>query len=202
MENAVKNAKEHQKKDTDEVELEVWTQDEWVRQWLYLDPSLCSTDLYQYFYFVRESLSEYSTSGTRISPTAQDIIDKLNSKSQAIRVSTIDRLAELSQADITAVFGIFAKKTRDSEDNSGDNSPLRVVLEIAQKRKEVLGEFIELVSQMPYKEVPIWIVHPLKKLCQGSAQQSIIEQLFKHWQEEGGKLKKAVEMVNRKTAEA
>ena len=184
------------------TDFSIWQQDEWVHKWAAIEPFLNSVELYQYFYFARESLSEYAVQGTRISPAAQEIVDKLNSRSQAKKAAALERLTGLSLADINVIFETFSQKARNAEDNSGEDSPLRTVLEIALKRKEVIGDFLDFISTIPPTEIPVWVVASVWQFGDDTAYRDIVSTLFGKWEKSGPKLKNAIKIACKKTAEA
>lgn len=184
------------------TDLSIWQQDEWVQKWVAIEPLLNSVELYQYFYFAREALSEYAGQRTRISPAAQEIVDKLNSRSQAQKAVALERLTGLSLADINVIFETFSQKARNAEDNSGEDSQLRTVLDITLKRKEVIGDFLDFISTIPPTEIPVWVVAPVWQFGNDTAYRDIVNTLLDKWGKSGPRLENAIKIARARTVEA
>lgn len=184
------------------TDLSIWQQDEWVQKWVAIEPLLNSVELYQYFYFAREALSEYAGQRTRISPAAQEIVDKLNSRSQAQKAVALERLTGLSLADINVIFETFSQKASNAEDNSGEDSQLRTVLDITLKRKEVIGDFLDFISTIPPTEIPVWVVAPVWQFGNDTAYRDIVNTLLDKWGKSGPRLENAIKIARARTVEA
>lgn len=101
--------------------LKIWKDDIWVENWCKLEPKLANEDLTLYFYFTRTSLDEkVNYISEKLSPSAQEILDKLISKSDIIVKDAISKSNEINDSEsakiLEAVFNsLIADSTIDKE---------------------------------------------------------------------------------------
>lgn len=99
--------------------LKIWKDDVWVQNWCKIEPKLANEDLTLYFYFTRTSLDEkVNYMSSKLSPTAQDIFDKLISKSDLQLKNAISKANTVGDSEaakiLEAVFNsIIADTTID-----------------------------------------------------------------------------------------
>ena len=159
-------------------EIEAWLQDQWILQWADTEPSLAEIDLRPYYYFSREKLTDISSGAKRLSPEAQDIIRKLLSRSEAVRGNAFKQANTLNQADAAAVLDELFDKSRNSENNSDENSPLGIAINWVSERKELGAELVAFINSLPDTDLPIWVVTRLEKALKDSQHISALVQFL------------------------
>ncbi|SPD75138.1 putative P-loop ATPase [uncultured Desulfobacterium sp.] len=159
-------------------EIDAWLQDQWVLQWAETEPSLAEIDLRPYYYFSREKLTDLSGSAKRLSPEAQNIIRKLFSKSEAVRGNAFRQATSLNQADAAAVLDELFEKSRNSENNSDENSSLGLAVNWVFERNELGAELIAFINALPDSDLPIWVVTRLEKALKDSPHKSALLKLL------------------------
>jgi len=168
---------------------EAWFADAWRKHWTALTPALRDVDLRPYFYFSRDKLGPFGAAGRRLSPRAQDVLQKLLHESAAIRTQALNQATEMSPADASAVFEELASRVRQADDLSKEGSPLTAILAWVEKRTELLGELLAFLGALPDTVVPVRVVPRLVGLCRGSPTEDGMKSLFRTWEEKSSNTK-------------
>ncbi len=113
-------------------DIEAWLSDAWLKDWLASEPSLGGEDLRPYFYFSRDKLLPISSAAQRLSPQAQEVLQKLIHESEAMRRNALKDAAQLGPADAAAIFEELAERVRSMDDLTGDDSPLSRLFDWAE----------------------------------------------------------------------
>jgi predicted KAP-like P-loop ATPase len=134
-----KNNRKTTSKEKTETNLDFLADDAWCIEWIKIDPLLASEDLSPYFYFSRDKLSVLNTTdGQRMSPNAMLIYGKLKSESDSVKKQGFEESSTLNEADLSAVFEKLADDIYKYEGSFDGKSPVKILIEFAAKRKEVL----------------------------------------------------------------
>lgn len=98
----------------DNLKLKAWLKDEWLLNWLAIEPPLADKELTPYFYFTRTSLDEkISRKSVNLSPEAQTVFDKLLSKSD-IKIKEAIK-TDVSDAEASIILELMnSKMTKDT----------------------------------------------------------------------------------------
>lgn len=120
------------------VELEVlkhWDDDDWLKEWVSIQPPLGSVDLKPYFYFSRESLKNtlLSTQVT-LSSLAEEVLVLLLEESDSAKNAAIEKSKQLSEAEISVIRKNLFERIQSSSEIS---DPL-------------FGAYIELCADKPF----------------------------------------------------
>jgi len=158
-----------------------WASDSWMRDWLQMEPALGDTDLRPYFYFSRDILGPLGGAVRRLSPRAQEALNKLLQESDAIRTIALKEAVDLSQADAAAVFEALAVKVSQTEDLSEEGSLLDRIFDWVRSRPELRGQLITLMGRLPDVAIPIQTAPKLLSLAQGTDAEAGVIQLFEKW---------------------
>jgi hypothetical protein len=201
MEEAATSLPENGSKSKDEKdkkfpEIEMWSQDQWIVDWLNTEPFLSAIDLRPYFYFSREKLTDISESVKRLTPEAQTILRELFSQSDAIRNNAFKKGKNISQSDAATILDVIIERVRNTEDHSDKNSPLGIAVEWIKVRPELSAEFMSFISTLPDAELPIWIVTGLETALKNTPQHSALIQFLERISNSttaGNSLKKAAQ---------
>lgn len=159
-------------------EIDMWTQDQWILQWLTSEPALSNEDLRSYFYFSREKLTDISNIVKRLSPEAQKILRELLSPSEAVRNSAFEKANGINSADASAILDGLIEKARNSEDCSKQDSPLSLAVKWCKERQELSAELMSFINTLPDNELPIWIVTKLESALKNTAYHSTLIQFL------------------------
>ncbi|WP_434131225.1 KAP family NTPase [Sporomusa sphaeroides] len=108
-------------KDIEPDALKIWKDDVWVQNWSKIEPKLANEDLTLYFYFTRTSLDEkVNYISSKLSPAAQEIFDKLVSKSSLQLKDAIKKANTIGDSEaaklLEAVFNSIMSDTSIDKD--------------------------------------------------------------------------------------
>lgn len=175
------------------TDLAPWLNDEWIKEWLSLTPSLGEVDLRPYFYFSRDVLGPMTGAAQRLSPRAQDVLRRLMQDSEAVRTIAMSEAKNLDSADAAAIMEELAGRVRRSDDLSAENSELKRLFDWARCRKELLGQIVLIIQSLPEIKLPIWCVTQLEEVSKNSDSAIPVRNLIQKWAAESAnpRLKKA-----------
>ena len=150
------------------AEFTLWISDPWIQEWLLMEPALADEDLRTYFFFSRDNLGMLGTAGQRLSVAARQVLDKIRSASQALRVSGLKELKQLAEADANAVFEAMVERARREEDLGAETASLRPMIDMAQERPSLLTQLIVAVKTLSEKALPVWAPVSIQNACKGN----------------------------------
>lgn len=101
--------------EADNLKLKAWLKDEWLLNWISIEPPLADKQLIPYFYFTRTSLDEkISRKSVNLSPEAQAVFEKLLSKSDVKIKEAIE--TDVSDAEAGIILELMnSKMTKDTK---------------------------------------------------------------------------------------
>ena len=163
-------------------EFKTWLNQNWVSEWLRLDPPLAEIDLRPYFYFSRDALINPLIGETqRMSPVAQEIFAELMKDSQAARNSGVKKAADLSVADAAAVFESLSQRAQQEEEYGQDNRAFFRLFDWAEVRKELRGELVTLLRRLPEGKLSAVVVPKILSLCAEHESEDAAHELIRKW---------------------
>lgn len=178
-----------------EPEMEAWLSDEWLQMWLSLQPMLAGEDLRPYFYFSRDQLGVVAGAAQRLSPQAQDALQKMLQESDGVRKLALTHAKDLNGADAAAVFEELATQVRQSDDLSDEQSVLKRLFEWVGARSELAAQLVLAVRSLSESALPVWAASGLLTACKGTNGEEPAKQLLAQWAKSSpnSKLKKVAE---------
>lgn len=187
-----------EKSATPDAGMNPWLEDPWLAEWVSMEPELGKVDLRPYFYFSRDSLGTISAAAQRLTPKAQEVLDRLVQPSDAVRNNALKSAGQLSEADAAAVFEELSMRMR-REDNLGDGqSSLRRLLEWVQARPELAGQLVVALGQLPEASVPFQVVPTFVAVTRGTNGEAAAKRQLAKWKESSIRnLSKAAELALR-----
>ncbi|BAD66620.1 conserved hypothetical protein [Shouchella clausii KSM-K16] len=175
-------------------ELKVWKDDKWVQDWCKIEPNLEGVDLRPYFYFTRESLSEkinYSTE--KLSPDAQQIIDKLLSKSKTARNEAIKRAVEVNDYESTEILqNVYSNIISET---SIDKEVLISYLEWGKTKEILFTNVISDLSSLHGEKITLAMLPLIRDFMETTNKYSEIQDIADKWSMENAKLASAIKKV-------
>lgn len=163
------------------VALEAWLSDSWLKIWVTTDPRLSEVDLRPYFYFSQDQLGPIVTEGSRMSPRAQEIMQKLFLGSDAIRNVGLNESKTLSTADSAAIFESIVKKTETTEDFGDEKGAFEILMRYVETRTDHLSQLITWISQRPAKDLPTAAASRLQSIGKASGSPTALYPLLQKW---------------------
>ena len=174
-------------------DIEAWLSDAWLQDWLATDPHLAGEDLRPYFYFSRDKLMPISSAAQRLTPQAQEVMQKLLHESEAMRRTALKDAANLPPGDAAAIFEELAERTRSTDDLTGDDSPLNRLLDWSEVRKDLVSQLVMLMEGLPDRVIPLNAVPRFVQVCEASPSEPALWRVIERWSQstESPKLKTA-----------
>jgi len=168
--------------DDDETTLlQAWKADEWIKNWLNLEPALSEIDLRPYFYFSRDNVTINVGTVRRMSPEAQRILAELLGESEVVRRGAIDRLAGLSHIDVNSIFSSLADRFRNIDDQRIKESILKIMFDFVEERNEAVSQMIFFLNSIPETMIPIVAVVRVSALTVGNDEEKAVNNLLGVW---------------------
>ena len=144
-------------------------------------PTLTDVDLRPYFFFSRDKLGAISGATQRMSAPAQEVLNRLCSDSKAVRSVGCKEGQSLSAAEASSIFDAIRERTTREEDHGDENSALFVLFEWCGARRELVGQLITFLEQMPEKDIPPVVVPRLQKIAKNTEFLTGANALISRW---------------------
>lgn len=168
--------------------LPAWLEDPTLSDWLRSEPSLASEDLRPYFFFARDKLLHtLGTSEQRMSPAAQELLQRLLEPGKAALKATLVSAQSLSPADAAAVLQALSERSRQEEDPGHENSALGRIIEFVKVRKELVGQAITVLNDLPENNLPPALPPQVVLIAPGEKEKALVRQLFAKWSKSSNK---------------
>jgi len=165
----------------DDPRITPWLADGWMQDWLKGAPFLREIDLRPYFFFSRDILGPLGVAVQRLTPAAQEVLEKLLTESDAAQRLGVQRAKDLNEAEAAAVFEALTDKVQREEDLSDTRSSLPVLFEWVKARPELSGQLIAAFGRIPDSSVPVNVPMRLQSIGSGSEANLPMQQLFQRW---------------------
>lgn len=162
-------------------DIEAWLSDAWLHDWLVTDPALTGEDLRPYFYFSRDKLAPISAAAQRLSPQAQEVLEKLVHESEAMRRIALKEGSGLAPADAAAIFEELAERTRSTDDLTGDDSPLNRLFDWSEARPELVSQLVMMVEGLPDRVLPLNAVPRFVQVCEPTPSEPALWKVVERW---------------------
>jgi predicted KAP-like P-loop ATPase len=163
------------------AEMEAWLNDEFICQWLGLEPPLASVDLRPYVFFSRDALGSMGAAIQRLSPQAQEVLSKLLSDAESVRGLGVKESEHLSPADAAAVFQELVSRAGQEQDWSTEDCVFYRLFNYVAIRKDLGGELVTFLRRAPDGQLPVDVVPRLRNTCADSPAQATAETLINEW---------------------
>lgn len=120
--------------------------DNWVKNWIDVEPSLSEIDLTKYLYFLRESNKGFSSIEPDISKEGKEILKQLLSGSEIAEKSAIEESKNLGILDLQKILEILYSKLMD--DDNLDNNSFKIFMRFAEMHKDLQGDAIKYLKSI------------------------------------------------------
>lgn len=164
-----------------EQNLPGWALDEWVQNWIRMDPLLSSEDLRSYFFFSRDLLGPLAGAAQRMTPLAQELLANLLSGSSAVRSQGVKKLADLSPADANALFEAIAEKCRYEEDMGVESSLMPRLFDVVTIRRELFSQLLMFLTSVDDSVLPVSVVPKVIALVKTDEEKRLVRDVIKQW---------------------
>jgi predicted KAP-like P-loop ATPase len=163
-----------------EGEQKTLTDDPWIHDWLNSAPKLANENLQPYFYVSRDKLAITTINLQRMSPKAQDIIQKLLSSSQAVQTNVLKELGKLSTSDASSIFEALTNKIRQEESSAANSTAFKSLFDLVREKNDLKSQLITFLQKYPAGALPLTIVTYAEGLFKTS-EPAILTELLTKW---------------------
>jgi len=172
---------------TDTSELKLWKDDKWVQDWCAIEPLLTDEDLRSYFYFSRSSLDErFDTSIVKLSPVAQNILEKLLSKTAAGLTDALRNYLEINDFESSEILqSIFNKIVSET---AIDINLFKSFISWGLTRELLHSNVISNLSGLTGGRLNASALRLIKEFMDKANKQTEVIELTKRWTEEKSSL--------------
>jgi hypothetical protein len=160
-------------------EEKILLEDNWISDWIQSEPKLAKENLQAYFYFSRDKLTISAVNIQRMTPKAQDVIQKLLSESETVQKIAISSLSSLSSSEAASIFEALTQKVRQ-EENLSNSRAFKILFELSREKTELKSQIVTFLSKYPDHKLPLVAVTLTESLLKDSNQESL-NQLFTIW---------------------
>ena len=172
-------------------ELKVWKDDKWVQDWCEIEPKLAEVDLRPYLYFTRESLSEKINYGNeKLSPDAQQIIDRLLSKSKTARNEAIKRAVEVN--DYESIEILQTVYSNIISETSIDKDILNSYLEWGKTKEMLFTNVVSDLSSLHGEKITLAMLPLIRDFMETTNKYSEVQDIADKWSKENTRLAPAI----------
>lgn len=158
-----------------------WLADPAMKEWLASEPPLSGVDLRPYFFFSRDSLGPLASAIQRMTPAAQEILTALFKPGKAQLNLALKKAKDLGTGDASAVFQALAERARTEDDPGKSESALWRLLDWADVRRELFGQAMALLVDLPEKELPVSLPPRLAQLADSVDEKGMAKRVLEKW---------------------
>ena len=137
-------------------------------------------DLRLYLYFTRTSLDEkISRISTRLSPDAQNVLEKLLSKSDSQLQSALDSAKDLSEAELKTIMNIIGEQIRS--ESKPDQNLIRALTALAEVRASLFSEAFAHIQSFTGSQIPTAATPHIGQLAKVANMKKEYKDLAEKW---------------------
>lgn len=176
--------------DTDEEAdmLKIWKDDVWVQNWCKIEPKLANEDLTLYFYFTRTSLDEkVNYSSSKLSPSAQEIIDKLVSKSDLQLKDAINKSNNVSDSEAAKILEIVFNSM--ISDSSIDKDKFNAFISWGETRESIYSETLSNIKSLKGNQITMGLAPIIVRFARKINKISEVKEITDSWILDNSRLK-------------
>ncbi len=162
------------------AEILPWLADDWAREWLALDPLLSGVDLRPYFFIAHDLLDPVVSGAARLSPPANEVLQRLLDPNRLRQGLGLDRATELSLPDANAVFQALTERLRRTE-RIDATSVQPVLLQLVERRHELLPQLVQFYEQLPEVKISLDLSPNLARIAHETPSEPAIRGLLARW---------------------
>lgn len=179
---------------TDSSELKIWKDDKWVQDWCKIDPSLSNVDLRPYFYFSRSALDErFDTGVVKLSPAAQNILDKLTSKTAGGLAEALRNALDINDFESVEILqSIFNKIVSET---TIDNDLFKSFINWGQTREIMYSNVLSNLAGLTGERLNVVALRLIKEFMDKSNKKMEVLELASRWSEEKPSLSPLIERI-------
>lgn len=127
--------------------------DNWVKNWIDVEPSLAEKDLTKYLYFLRESNKGFSSIEPDISKEGKEVLKQLLSNSEIAEKKGVEESKKLGNLDLQKILEILNSKLMD--DDKLNRNAFKLFMRFAEAHKYLHGDAIKYLKSINPEKITI-----------------------------------------------
>ncbi len=127
--------------------------DNWVKNWIDVEPSLAEKDLTKYLYFLRESNKGFSSIEPDISKEGKEVLKQLLSNSEIVEKKGVEESKKLGNLDLQKILEILNSKLMD--DDKLNRNAFKIFMRFAEAHKDLHGDAIKYLKSINPEKITI-----------------------------------------------
>lgn len=179
-------------------DLQPWVAEQWVRDWLALEPPLSGENLAPYFYFARERTSAVGQLVVQLSPTGAKIIQQLLVPTVASHDVAVKVAKELPAIEAAGVFDALVRHTSTTDGMSKEDSALAALLRFVAVRPELQSQLAGYIRTLPLESIGAWAPPLLASALSDEKHRASREEIFAKWKSRKGILQRTTMMIEKR----
>lgn len=179
---------------SEDNELKVWKDDNWVKQWAINEPKVSDIDLKPYFYFARTSLDErFDLSVKKLSPLAQDVLNKLLLKTDTGIRTAIKESANINDSEASKILDeVFSQMVKDSKIKP---SLFKSFVSWGETKENLISDVISNLMSINGELIPLGAIPLVESFMKKYKKDSEILEILERWKKENKDLEAAIDKV-------
>lgn len=178
-------------------ELRPWTTEQWVRDWLAIDPPLAGVNLAPYFFFARERTGAIGQLVAQLSQAGREVLQKFLVSSRVSHTVAAKAAKDLSPVEAGGVFDALVRHTSTVGGMEKQDSALAGLFRFVEVRPEFQGQLAAYVGTLPLSSIGAWAPPLLASALSDEKYHAARDEIFAKWKSEKGMLRRATEMVEK-----
>ena len=161
--------------------IQTWKSDKWTEDWLKNPPHLKKIDLHPYYFFSRDTLGSLNVAVQRMTPKAQEILNKILHDSEAIQRAGFTKSRELNDAEAATIFETLSERSKQEGELGKESSTFRKILTLVNNRNELFSQYIAFLNTIPIDKIPISILPKFANLAKVTSQKQLVVTALTKW---------------------
>jgi predicted KAP-like P-loop ATPase len=161
--------------------IDTWKSDKWTEEWLKTEPYLESIDLRPYYFFSRDTLGSLNVSVQRMTPKAQEILNKILHESEATQQIGFKESKELNNAEAATIFETLSERAKQENNLGYESSAFRKILILVEFRSELFSQYIAFLDTIPIDKIPISILPKFVAFAKNFAHKNLVTTTLNKW---------------------
>lgn len=150
--------------------------DNWVKNWIEVEPELKEIDLTKYLYFLRESNKGFSKIEPDISKEGKEVLKQLLSGSEIAEKDAIKKSKELGSIDLQKILEMLYSKIIN--DDNVDNNSFKIFMRFAEANKDLHGDTIKYLKSINPDKIKMVHAPLIKSLKNNLENKEVIEEFI------------------------
>ena len=176
-------------------DLKPWVTEQWVLDWLALEPPLAGVSLAPYFFFARERTIGQLVA--QLSPAARNVLHRLLVPSEMSHRLAIKNSKDLSPVEADGVFDALVRHTSTVGGMEKPDSALAGLLRFVKVRPELQDQLVAYVRRLPISSIGGWVPPVLAAALTDEKHHPARDAIFDCWKSDNSLLKRATEMTEK-----